>query len=66
MPSSYIHFVSAARASSYPIFTKEQIRSSEQYRGQRDLVEALLKDNQTYTLKQVETTINGFLKGVVK
>ncbi len=48
-----------------PVFTKKQILASDQYRVQQDLVEALLKDNQTYTLKQVETEIKGFLKGKV-
>lgn len=47
-------------------FTKENILNSKKYNKQKDLINALLKNDTTYTLKEVDALINKYLKGVVK
>ena len=47
-------------------FTKENILNSKKYSKQKDLINALLKNDTTYTLKEVDALINKYLKGVVK
>lgn len=47
-------------------FTKAQLMESHRYAEQKDLINALLEDGKTYTLKQVDTQIDKFLKGKVK
>lgn len=47
-------------------FTKEQLLSSERFQGKRDLLNALLKENQTYTVSQAEEMIEKYMKGKVK
>lgn len=43
-------------------FTKEQLLKAVQYRGQQDLLSALLADGTTYTLAEVEKLVQDFLK----
>lgn len=45
--------------------TKEQLLRSERYAKRRDLLTALLEDDKQYTLKEVDTAIEKFLKGKV-
>ena len=47
-------------------FTKEQYLNSDKYADKRDLIVALLKDDETYTTSQVDKLINDFLKKEVK
>ncbi len=47
-------------------FSKEQILASAKYSKRRDLVDALLKDNEKYTLETVDNMIEKFMKGKVK
>lgn len=47
-------------------FTKENIVLSATYAKRRDLVNALLEDGKEYTLKEVDTMIDNYLKGKVK
>lgn len=47
-------------------FTKEQIVSSKKYIEDSDIVRALLEDNKTYTLKEVDNIVEKFRKGKVK
>lgn len=47
-------------------FTKEQIVNSKKYVEQSDIVRALLEDNKTYTIKEVDNIIEKFRKGKVK
>lgn len=47
-------------------FTKEQLIKSARYVHRVDLINALLKDNGTYTLSEVDKKINDFMKGAVK
>lgn len=47
-------------------FTKEQIVGSEKFRGQRDLLNALLSDEKSYTAGEVRALADNYLKGMVK
>ncbi len=47
-------------------FTKEEIVSSKRYIEDSDIVRALLEDNKTYTLKEVDNIVEKFRKGKVK
>lgn len=47
-------------------FTKEQIVNSKKYIEHSDIVRALLEDNKTYTIKEVDNIIEKFRKGKVK
>lgn len=48
------------------MFTKEQILASAKYRNRRDLVDALLDGNTSYTTETVDELVNSFMKGQVK
>ena len=48
------------------VFTKEQILASAKYRNRRDLVDALLDGNTSYTTETVDELVNSFMKGQVK
>lgn len=47
-------------------FTKEQILKSKRYRDQRDLINALLEDGNSYSLKDVNSKIDKFMEEGVK
>lgn len=49
-----------------PKFYKKQLLTSEKYASRRDLLNALLDDNEAYTTVQVDEIIEKFLKGKVK
>lgn len=46
-------------------FSKEQIVKSKRFRNNMDLLNAILKENKQYTLKEVEEIIKNFMKGKV-
>ncbi len=46
-------------------FTKSQVLASKKLPYSKDLINAILEDDKTYTLKEVETEINKYLKGEV-
>lgn len=46
-------------------FTKEQILASKKYSNRRDAIVAILSDNKTYTLEQVDSLLEKFMKGKV-
>jgi len=48
-----------------PAFTKEQWLDSRTFSHRKDILNALLKDEQTYTKEQVEKAINDYMKGKV-
>ncbi len=62
--------IKAAKAESAkipaPVFTKEQLLLSDRFSGRRDLLNALLDDGKQYTISEVETALNIYLKGKVK
>lgn len=47
-------------------FNKEQILASAQYANRRDLVDALLDENKSYTFETVDNMIEKYKKGQVK
>ena len=47
-------------------FSKEKLIASDKYANRRDLVSALLDDNETYTIATVDKKIEEFMKGKVK
>lgn len=47
-------------------YGKVQILASAKYANRRDLINALLDDNNQYTIDEVEKIVNGFMKGKVK
>lgn len=47
-------------------FTKGQLLASARFRERRDLLDALLKDGELYTVKTVEEKIEKYMKGGVK
>jgi hypothetical protein len=47
-------------------YTKEQIISAKKYIHRKDVVNVVLKDGQSYTLKEVDELIEKFMKGKVK
>lgn len=46
-------------------FSKEQIVTSKNFRSEVDLLNALLKENKKYTIKEVNEIIKKFKKGKV-
>lgn len=47
-------------------FAKNQILGSTKYAHKRDLLNALLKEDKTYTSEQVDGLIQKFMEGKVK
>jgi hypothetical protein len=47
-------------------FTKEQILASSKYSNRRDVLGAILSDNDTYTFEKVDSLLEKFMKGKVK
>lgn len=47
-------------------FSKNQLLSAKRFSGKRDILEALLSDDETYTVKTVEQMIEDYMKGKVK
>lgn len=47
-------------------FTKQQVLASKKLSYSKDLINAILEDGKTYTLKEVETKVNEYLKRKVK
>ncbi|WP_334293856.1 hypothetical protein [Clostridioides difficile] len=45
-------------------FTKEQIVNSKKYVNRKDLLSAILKENELYSFSEVDDRINNFMKGV--
>lgn len=48
------------------VFSKPKLLTLKRYAKRRDLLSALLKDGETYTLDQVDGLISNFMKGKVK
>jgi hypothetical protein len=46
-----------------PAFTKSQLVKSHRYQDKRDALNALLDEKKVYTFKEVDDTLNDFLKG---
>lgn len=48
------------------LFSKDQILSSSKFNKRKDLLDALLDEDKHYSLKEVETVIEKFMKDEVK
>ncbi|WP_313132640.1 hypothetical protein [Anaerocolumna sp.] len=46
-------------------FTKQQLLKSKKYTEKKDLINALLVDDRSYSMAEVEEILNNFLKGKV-
>lgn len=46
-------------------FTKEQLLESKRYKDRKDLINVLLKNEQTYSFKEVDDLIEKYMKGKV-
>lgn len=46
-------------------YAKEQLIKSDRYMKRRDLLGALLKDGERYTLKEVDAMLDKYMKGKV-
>ena len=49
-----------------PMFSKEQILASARFTNRRDLVDALLDKDKSYTIETVDNMIEKYKKGQVK
>ncbi len=47
------------------LYSKEQLVTSKKFRNHADLVNALLKDEQSYSISEVEAMIANYMKGQV-
>lgn len=47
-------------------FSKEQILASARFANRRDLVDALLDEDKSYTMKTVDNLVEKYMKGQVK
>ena len=47
------------------LYKKEQILQSKKFENRKDLIEALLQNDELYTLEQIESEIKNFMKGGV-
>lgn len=56
---------SAKESTQAAVYTKDQLAASKKYANRRDLIRALLEDGKTYTLDEVDSLINTFMKGKV-
>lgn len=55
----------AAEKPAAPKFSKEQLIRSDRFANRRDLLGALLKDGKLYSIEEVETAIEHYMKGKV-
>lgn len=47
-------------------FSKEQILASAKYRNNKDLVDAILDEKKKYTIENVDSLVEKYMKGKVK
>lgn len=50
---------------SIPTYTKEKLLTFKRFANRVDLLRALLRENEEYTIEQAETAIDSFMKGKV-
>lgn len=55
-----------AKTQKAPEFTKAKILTFKNYRFRVDLLKVILDDTKTYSIKDVDTLIERFMKGKVK
>ncbi len=47
-------------------FSKSQLVESKRFSGQKDLLNTILEDNKEYTLEEVVSKVEKYMKGKVK
>ncbi len=47
------------------LFSKDQLLNSERFRGRRDILNVLLRDDKEYSVESAELMIEKYLKGKV-
>ena len=47
-------------------FTKQQILAASKYNNRRDALNTILVDGETYTISEVNSLLENFMKGKVK
>lgn len=55
----------ALPVSNVPAFIKRNILAFQRYAKRRDLLSVLLKDGEEYTMEQVDSLLQNFMKGKV-
>ena len=57
----------AAKAKEEPAakFTKQQLAGSKTFANMRDIINAVLKDGETYTVEAAKAAVNKYMEGVV-
>ena len=55
----------AKKAPPDPVFTKAQLLRAKKYDNRKDLLMALLREDEQYTFAQAEKLMQNFLKGTV-
>jgi len=55
-----------ARAGNPAAFTKKQLLAADRYQNRRDLLQALLNENKSYTADQADQLIEKWMKGKVR
>ncbi len=58
--------ISAEKKKDVVLFSKDQLMVSEKYAGRRDLLNALLVDDKSYSIDETDTAIERYTKGAVK
>ena len=48
-----------------PKFTKAQLLSAKRFEGRKDVMTAVLKEDETYTVKEAEMLYDNYMKGQV-
>lgn len=48
------------------LFSKEQLIAAERFQGKKDIVNAILSDDEQYTVETVERMVDKYMKGQVK
>lgn len=56
----------AVKSKSQSLFSKEQLLDAKQFQGRRDIMEALLLEEQQYTLGQAQKMMEDYMKGKVR
>ena len=53
------------KAAAEPKFTKAQLLSAKRFEGRKDAMTAVLKEDETYTVKEAEKLYDDYMKGQV-
>jgi hypothetical protein len=57
-----VHEIETKPKTTKPVFTKRQLLNSKKYQHQTDLLNAILENDKSYSLSEVDKLINDFMK----